>query len=80
MSQRALHMHSAVSGSAPRKHAQACSCMRGVTTQLRCAGVPTVWLNLLQHIGKHNLRLRYLKRLCVAGSAPPRAMIEALER
>lgn len=43
------------------------------------AGVPTVWLNLLLHVNKHNLKLRYIKRVCIAGSAPPRSMIEALE-
>eukprot|EP00882_Tetradesmus_deserticola_P001881 GHRQ01002017.1.p1 GENE.GHRQ01002017.1~~GHRQ01002017.1.p1 ORF type:complete len:566 (+),score=249.76 GHRQ01002017.1:439-2136(+) len=44
------------------------------------AGVPTVWLNLLQHMDKHNLKLRHLQRVCIAGSAPPRSMIEALEK
>eukprot|EP00878_Enallax_costatus_P015485 GHUV01016220.1.p1 GENE.GHUV01016220.1~~GHUV01016220.1.p1 ORF type:complete len:332 (+),score=59.55 GHUV01016220.1:178-1173(+) len=44
------------------------------------AGVPTVWLNLLTHVAEHNLSLKYLKRVCIAGSAPPRSMIEALER
>lgn len=43
-------------------------------------GVPTVWLNLLQHVKKHNLKLKYVKRVCIAGSAPPRSMIEALEK
>lgn len=42
-------------------------------------GVPTVWLNLLHHMSKHNLKLRHLRRVCIAGSAPPRSMIEALE-
>lgn len=42
-------------------------------------GVPTVWLNLLLHVNKHNLKLRYIKRVCIAGSAPPRSMIETLE-
>jgi fatty-acyl-CoA synthase len=41
--------------------------------------VPTVWLNLLQHVRKHSLPLTYLRRVCIAGSAPPRSMIEALE-
>lgn len=56
-----------------------CDTQRAHTSRAACAGVPTVWLNLLQHVGKHGLRLRHLKRLCVAGSAAPRAMIEALE-
>jgi hypothetical protein len=47
---------------------------------MHAAGVPTVWLNLLQHVSKHKLKLRYVKRVCIAGSAPPRSMIEALER
>eukprot|EP00883_Tetradesmus_obliquus_P009277 jgi/Sobl393_1/20072/SZX64644.1 len=44
------------------------------------AGVPTVWLNLLQHMDKHKLALRHLQRVCIAGSAPPRSMIQALEK
>eukprot|EP00879_Flechtneria_rotunda_P024617 GHRR01026115.1.p1 GENE.GHRR01026115.1~~GHRR01026115.1.p1 ORF type:complete len:265 (+),score=70.67 GHRR01026115.1:511-1305(+) len=43
------------------------------------AGVPTIWLNVLQHLSKHKLKLTHLQRVCIAGSAPPRAMIEALE-
>lgn len=43
-------------------------------------GVPTVWLNLLKHVAQHKLTLKYLKRVCIAGSAPPRSMIEALEK
>jgi hypothetical protein len=38
-----------------------------------------VWLNLLLHVKKHNLKMRYIKRVCIAGSAPPRSMIETLE-
>lgn len=52
------------------------SCVCARTTP---PGVPTVWLNLLQHVSKHNLKLKYVKRVCIAGSAPPRSMIEALE-
>lgn len=44
------------------------------------AGVPTVWLNLLQHMDKHKLALMHLQRVCIAGSAPPRSMIQALEK
>ena len=54
-------------------------CSMYVATVAARAGVPTVWLNLLQHVNKHNLKMRHLKRVCIAGSAPPRSMIEALE-
>ncbi len=43
------------------------------------AGVPTVWLMLLQHLQKEGRRLSTLKRMLVGGSACPRAMIEAFE-
>jgi hypothetical protein len=46
---------------------------------LPSTGVPTVWLNLLQHVRQHGLSMRHLRRVCIAGSAPPRSMIEALE-
>ena len=44
------------------------------------AGVPTVWMMLLQHLEKHRLRFSSLKRLVVGGSAAPRAMIETFEK
>ena len=44
------------------------------------AGVPTVWMMLLQHLEKHKLRFSSLKRLVVGGSAAPRAMIETFEK
>jgi fatty-acyl-CoA synthase len=39
------------------------------------AAVPTVWLMLLQHLEANSLKLPYLKRVVVGGSACPRAMI-----
>ena len=44
------------------------------------AGVPTVWLGLLQYLETNNLTLHYLKRVVIGGAAVPRAMIEALEK
>ncbi|MGZ5925283.1 MAG: long-chain-fatty-acid--CoA ligase [Rhizomicrobium sp.] len=43
------------------------------------AGVPTVWLGLLQYLENNNLTLHHLKRVLVGGAAVPRAMIEAFE-
>jgi len=40
------------------------------------AAVPTVWLMLLQHLEANNLKLPYLKKVVIGGSACPRAMIE----
>jgi hypothetical protein len=51
-----------------------------VCNSAAAAGVPTVWLNLLNHMDKHSLKLRHLQRVCIAGSAPPRSMIQALEK
>ncbi len=44
------------------------------------AGVPTVWLGLLQYLESNNLTLHHLKRVLVGGAAVPRAMIEAFEK
>jgi fatty-acyl-CoA synthase len=41
------------------------------------AGVPTVWLMLLQHMAQHNLKLPHLKNVVCGGSAMPRSMIKA---
>lgn len=41
------------------------------------AGVPTVWLMLLQHMQAHHLKLPHLKMVVCGGSAMPRSMIEA---
>jgi len=43
------------------------------------AGVPTVWLMLLQHMEKHNLKLPDLKVVICGGSAMPRSMIKAFD-
>ncbi len=45
------------------------------------AGVPTVWLMLLQHLEKHpELKLPYLERALIGGSACPEAMMVAFEK
>ena len=41
------------------------------------AGVPTVWLMLLQHMAKEKLTLPHLKSVVCGGSAMPRSMIKA---
>ena len=41
------------------------------------AGVPTVWLGLLQHLRSSGTRLETVKRLVVGGSACPRMLMEA---
>ncbi len=43
------------------------------------AGVPTVWLGLLQYLEANKLEFHYLKRVVIGGAAVPRAMIEAFE-
>ena len=43
------------------------------------AGVPTVWLGLLQHLRASGERLHTVKRLVVGGSACPPMLIEAFE-
>lgn len=40
------------------------------------AGVPTVWLGLLQHMQAKGLKLSTVKRLVIGGSAAPPAMIK----
>jgi 3-(methylthio)propionyl---CoA ligase len=42
------------------------------------AGVPTVWLGLLQHLEQHDLRLSTLRRAIGGGSAIPHSLIAAL--
>jgi fatty-acyl-CoA synthase len=39
------------------------------------AGVPTIWLGLVQHLEKNNLRFSSMQRTVVGGSAMPRALI-----
>jgi len=41
------------------------------------AGVPTVWLMLLNHMAAGNLKLPHLKMVVCGGSAMPRTMIKA---
>ncbi len=41
------------------------------------AGVPTVWLGLLQYLQSHGLKLSTVKRLVIGGSAAPPAMIRS---
>lgn len=44
------------------------------------AGVPTVWLGLLNHLRSSGERLETLKRMVVGGSACPPAIIDAFDR
>ncbi len=44
------------------------------------AGVPTVWLMLLQYLQQSGKTLPDLKRVVIGGSAAPRAMIEAFQQ
>jgi acyl-CoA synthetase (AMP-forming)/AMP-acid ligase II len=44
------------------------------------AGVPTVWLMLLQHMREHGLKLPHMSRTVIGGSAAPRSMIETFEK
>jgi len=44
------------------------------------AGVPTVWLGLMQHLRKAGKAPRHLKRLVCGGSAAPPALMQAFER
>ncbi len=44
------------------------------------AGVPTVWLMLLNHLRESGQNLGPVERVVVGGSAVPRAMLEAFER
>ena len=41
------------------------------------AGVPTVWLGLLQHVKQHGLKFSTLRRTVIGGSACPPAMIRS---
>jgi fatty-acyl-CoA synthase len=41
------------------------------------AGVPTVWLMLLNHMAANNLKLPHLKMVVCGGSAMPRSMIQS---
>jgi fatty-acyl-CoA synthase len=45
------------------------------------AGVPTIWLGVLQHLDRHpnSYDLAHLRRIMVGGSAVPRAMLQGLQ-
>jgi acyl-CoA synthetase (AMP-forming)/AMP-acid ligase II len=43
------------------------------------AGVPTIWLTLLDHMEQKALKLPKLRAALVAGAKPPRRLIEAME-
>ena len=43
------------------------------------AGVPTVWLGLLNHVRQHGLKFSSFRRTAIGGSACPPAMIRSLE-
>jgi fatty-acyl-CoA synthase len=43
------------------------------------AGVPTIWLGLLQHLQNNKLKLSTVKRLVIGGAAAPPAMIRAYD-
>ena len=44
------------------------------------AGVPTVWLGLLNHMAQHGLKFSTLQRTVIGGSACPPAMIKAFDQ
>jgi 3-(methylthio)propionyl---CoA ligase len=44
------------------------------------AGVPTVWLGLLNHMKQHGLKLSSMKRTIIGGSACPPAMIRGFKQ
>ncbi|MBL8518875.1 MAG: fatty-acid--CoA ligase [Betaproteobacteria bacterium] len=43
------------------------------------AGVPTVWLGLLNHLKQHNLKFSTLQYTVIGGSAAPPAMIQSFQ-
>ena len=43
------------------------------------AGVPTIWLGLLNYLKETGKRLTTLERVVIGGAAAPRAMIDAFE-
>jgi acyl-CoA synthetase (AMP-forming)/AMP-acid ligase II len=43
------------------------------------AGVPTIWLTLLDHMEQKGLKLPKLRAALVAGTKPPRSLIEGME-
>ncbi|MHB9287970.1 long-chain-fatty-acid--CoA ligase [Halobacteriales archaeon Cl-PHB] len=43
-------------------------------------GVPTVWLNVLEHLQEHDLDVPSLERIFTGGAAIPRNVVEAFDR
>jgi fatty-acyl-CoA synthase len=44
------------------------------------ACVPTVWITLVDHLDRNNLKLPAMRAALVAGTTPPRSLVEALEQ
>ena len=44
------------------------------------ACVPTVWITLVDHLDRNNLKLPSMRAALVAGTTPPRSLVEALEQ
>ena len=44
------------------------------------ACVPTVWMTLVDHLDRNGLKLPSLRAALVAGTTPPRSLVEALEQ
>jgi len=44
------------------------------------ACVPTVWITLVDHLDHHGLRLPSMRAALIAGTTPPRSLVEALEQ
>ncbi|MXR37695.1 3-(methylthio)propionyl-CoA ligase [Craterilacuibacter sinensis] len=42
------------------------------------AGVPTIWMMLLQHCQRNHLKIHSLKRVVIGGSAAPESMVDQL--
>ena len=60
--------------------ARACtSCSRAKASN-RSAGVPTVWLGLIEYMKQNNLKFSTFKQTTIGGSACPPAMIRTLAR
>lgn len=43
------------------------------------AGVPTIWLSVVQHLARTGLDIPTLRRIAVGGSAAPRSLMDTLE-
>jgi acyl-CoA synthetase (AMP-forming)/AMP-acid ligase II len=44
------------------------------------ACVPTVWITLVDHLDRNNLKLPSMRAALVAGTTPPRSLVETLEQ